>query len=103
MNDKEILDKMNKDENYRSDVLINFNFEMQLAQRICYTHKNKFSPQEYKLAVVSLEQENARLKDKVEKAFKVVDDKLTNLNLEYGVDNEFREEYDELYELLKEN
>lgn len=63
MNDKEILDKMNKDENYRSDVLINFNFEMQLAQRICYTHENKFSPQEYKLAVVSLEQENARLKD----------------------------------------
>ena len=103
MNDKEILEKMNKDENYRSDVLINFNFEMQLAQRICYVHENKFSPQEYKLAVVSLEQENARLKDKVERSFKIVDDKLTNLNLEYGVNYKFRAEYDELWEILKEN
>lgn len=50
-----------------------------------------------------LQQENARLKDKIEKLFKIVDDKLTNLNLEYGVDNEFREEYDEILEILKEN
>lgn len=50
-----------------------------------------------------LQQENARLKDKNEKAFKIVDDKLRNLNLEYGVNNEFREEYDELWEILKEN
>ena len=48
-----------------------------------------------------LQQENARLKDKIEKAFKIVDDKLTNLNLEFGVNNEFREEYDELWEILK--
>ena len=48
-----------------------------------------------------LKQENARLKDKIEKAFKIVDDKLTNLNLEFGVNNEFREEYDELWEILK--
>lgn len=50
-----------------------------------------------------LQQENARLKDKIKKSFKIVDDKLTNLNLEYGVNNEFREEYDELWEILKEN
>ena len=50
-----------------------------------------------------LQQENARLKDKNQKAFKIVDEKLTNLNLTYGVDNEFREEYDELWEILKEN
>ena len=49
------------------------------------------------------EQENARLKDKIERSFKIVDDKLTNLNLKYGINNEFREEYDELWELLKEN
>ena len=49
----------------------------------------------------NLQQENARLKDKIEKAFKIVDDKLRNINLEYGVDNEFREEYDELWEILK--
>ena len=55
------------------------------------------------LAYVSLQQENARLKDKIEKSFKIVDDKLTNLNLEYGINNEFREEYDELWEILKEN
>ena len=48
-----------------------------------------------------LEKENARLKDKIEKSFKIVDDKLTNLNLEFGVNNEFREEYDELWEILK--
>ena len=48
-----------------------------------------------------LKQENARLKDKIEKAFKIVDDKLRNINLEYGIDNEFREEYDELWEILK--
>lgn len=48
-----------------------------------------------------LKQENAQLKDKIEKAFKIVDYKLTNLNLEFGVDNEFREEYDELWEILK--
>lgn len=47
--------------------------------------------------------ENTRLKDKVEKAFKIVDDKLTNLILQYGVNNEFREEYDELWEILKED
>ena len=51
----------------------------------------------------NLQQENARLKYKIEKAFKIVDDKLTNLNLEFGVNNEFREEYDELWEILKEN
>jgi hypothetical protein len=50
-----------------------------------------------------LKQENARLKDKIERSFKIVDDKLTNLNLEYGINNEFREEYDELWEILKEN
>ena len=50
-----------------------------------------------------LKQENARLKDKIKKSFKIVDDKLTNLNLKYGVNNEFREEYDELWEILKEN
>jgi hypothetical protein len=50
-----------------------------------------------------LQQENARLKNKIKTAFEYVDDKLTNLNLEYGVDNEFREEYDELWEILKEN
>ena len=50
-----------------------------------------------------LQQQNARLKDKNQKAFKIVDEKLTNLNLTYGVDNEFREEYDELWEILKEN
>lgn len=55
------------------------------------------------LAYVGLQQENARLKDKIKKSFKIVDDKLTNLNLEYGVNNEFREEYDELWEILKEN
>ena len=48
-----------------------------------------------------LQQENEQLKDKIEKAFKIVDDKLRNINLEYGVDNEFREEYDELWEILK--
>ena len=48
-----------------------------------------------------LKQENEQLKDKIEKAFKIVDDKLTNLNLEFGVNNEFREEYDELWEILK--
>ena len=48
-----------------------------------------------------LQQENEQLKDKIEKAFKIVDDKLTNLNLEFGVNNEFREEYDELWEILK--
>ena len=78
MNDKEILDKMNKDENYRSDILINFNSEMQLAERICYTHENEFSPQEYKLAVVSLEQENARLKDKLTEIKKVIDGYMPN-------------------------
>ena len=49
----------------------------------------------------NLQQENTQLKDKIEKAFKIVDDKLRNINLEYGVDNEFREEYDELWEILK--
>ena len=53
--------------------------------------------------IEQLQQENARLKDKIERSFKIVDDKLTNLNLEYGVNNEFREEYDELWEILKEN
>lgn len=54
-------------------------------------------------SIVELQQENARLKDKIKKSFKIVDDKLTNLNLKYGVNNEFREEYDELWEILKEN
>ena len=53
------------------------------------------------LEIKQLQQENVRLKDKIEKAFKIVDDKLTNLNLEFGVNNEFREEYDELWEILK--
>ena len=48
-----------------------------------------------------LKQENIQFKDKIEKAFKIVDDKLTYLNLEFGVNNEFREEYDELWEILK--
>lgn len=56
-----------------------------------------------KQIIEELQQENARLKDKIERSFKIVDDKLTNLNLEYGINNEFREEYDELWELLKEN
>ena len=55
------------------------------------------------MLIDKLQQENARLKDKNQKAFKIVDEKITNLNLTYGVDNEFREEYDELWEILKEN
>ena len=55
------------------------------------------------LAIETILKENARLKDKNQKAFKIVDEKLTNLNLEYGINNEFREEYDELWEILKEN
>ena len=50
-----------------------------------------------------LEKENSRLKDKIEKAFKIVDDKLTNLNLEFGVNNEFREEYDKRYKVKKDD
>jgi hypothetical protein len=53
--------------------------------------------------ITNLQQENARLKNKIKTAFEYVDDKLTNLNLKYGVDNEFREEYNELWEILKEN
>lgn len=64
-------------------------------------YKNAY--EELKKLYERLEQENARLKDKIEKAFKIVDDKLTNLNLEYGINNEFREEYDELWKILKEN
>lgn len=41
------------------------------------------------------------LQNRIDKAFKIVDDKLTELNLRYGVNNEFREEYDELWEILK--
>lgn len=52
--------------------------------------------------IKQLQQENARLKEKNQKAFKIVDEKLTNLNLTYGVNNEFREEYDELWEILKD-
>lgn len=70
MNEKEIFNKMNEDKNYRSEVLVDLNVTMQLAERITYTTKNKISPQEYKLAVVSLEvelqdlqQENQKLKE----------------------------------------
>ena len=96
MNDKKILNKMNKDENYRSDVLINFNYEMQLAQRICYAPENKFSPQEYKLAVVSLEQENARLKDKLIEIKKVIDGYMPN-------EHAMCKAFDEIEFIIKEN
>lgn len=70
-------------------------------KRMYRIHKLEEKVHNQDLLVGSLRQENQQLKDKIEKAFKIVDDKLTNLNLEYGVNNEFREEYDELYELLK--
>ena len=49
----------------------------------------------YKLA-----KENKQLKEVIEEAFKYVDAKLTDLNLTYGINNEFRKEYDDLYEIL---
>lgn len=74
----------------------------ELINKIITYNYNNFG-NEFGDALVDLKQENARLKDKIKTAFEYVDDKLTNLNLNYGVDNEFREEYDELWEILKEN
>ena len=74
----------------------------ELINKIITYNYNNFG-NEFGDALVDLQKENARLKDKIKKSFKIVDDKLTNLNLEYGVNNEFREEYDELWEILKEN
>ena len=77
MNEEELLKVLNKEKSYTEEDLLLF--------------------------IYDLRKENARLKDKIEKSFKIVDNKLTNLNLEYGINNEFREEYDELWEILKEN
>lgn len=78
MYEDEILKKMNKDEKYRSDVLIDLNYSMQIAQRISCAPKGKKTPQEYKLAVVSLEQENAQLKDKLNEIKEVIDGYMPN-------------------------
>ena len=46
------------------------------------------------------QEEIERLNNIIKEAFKYVDDKLREINLHYGSDNEFREEWDYLYEIL---
>lgn len=52
------------------------------------------------LLLVESNKEVWELKEKIDKAIEYVDKKLTDFNLTYGVDNEFREEYDDLLEIL---
>lgn len=47
--------------------------------------------------------EKIKLKKRIDKAIDYVETKLRNVNLQYGIDNEFRQEYDELLEVLKGN
>lgn len=68
MNEKELFNKINEDKDYRSDILIDLNVQFQLLERYTYTEKNKISPKEYKLAVVSLEAENQELQQRIDKA-----------------------------------
>lgn len=46
--------------------------------------------------------ENQQLKDRIDKVIDYVETKLRDVNLQYGIDNEFRQEYDELLGMLKD-
>lgn len=67
-NEKELLEKMNNDKNYRSDVLIDLNVSLQFMEHYVDIPEGKISPREYKIAVVSLECENQELRQRINKA-----------------------------------
>ena len=47
-----------------------------------------------------LQQENQQLKSVIKEIREYINKKLTDVNLRYGVDNEFREEYDDLLQII---
>ena len=53
------------------------------------------------LYVEYLEKEKKHLQSVIDKVIELVNTKLRDVNLRYGIDNEFRKEYDELLEILR--
>jgi hypothetical protein len=52
------------------------------------------------IELIKLQQENNQLKEVIEEVREKVNKKLRDVNLTYGIDNEFREEYDDLLQIL---
>lgn len=48
----------------------------------------------------SFKEENTQLKSVIKEIREYINKKLTDVNLRYGVDNEFRQEYDDLLQIL---
>lgn len=79
-NEKELLDKMNKDKDYRSDILIDLNVTLQFMEHYTDVPKDKISPREYKIAVVSLECENQELRQRIDKAIEFIENSYYSKN-----------------------
>lgn len=94
-NEKELLDKMNKDKDYRSNILIDLNVTLQFMEHYTDIPEGKISPREYKIAVVSLECENQELRQRIDKAIEYLD----NLSFDGYCDGKYI--IKELLEILK--
>lgn len=111
MIEKEILDKMNKDKDYRTKILIDLNVALQQAQRVTaddYDEWKKFN--EYKIAVVSLEIERKKLENQLKQANEVKDEERRRKELiqkkrdKYKAkSNKLQQRIDEVIKYIKES
>lgn len=83
--EQELLEELSKDKIRRRDILINLNFYLQLAERITGNIENVRELQEFKIAVVSLENELDNKVKKIEKLIKEIK------NVFYNSDNHFED------------
>ena len=93
--DKEILTKMNEDKEYRSKVLINLNADLRHFHKMSAINEGQISPNDYKLAVVSLEIENKELQAKVDQLETNRDEAI-----EY-IKHSWRLKFDQVYDTSK--
>ena len=68
-NEKELLDKMNKNKDYRTKVLIDLNVALRQVQKVTADEYDEWEKlEEYKIAVVSLEIERKTLENQLKQA-----------------------------------
>lgn len=100
-NEKEILEKMNKDIDYRSKTLIDLNATLRIAERNSALNDDEYDKfKEYKIAVVSLEVENKQLKERINKAIEYIQGvyEMASYSMSFLLD---KENIEELEEILK--
>lgn len=85
----EYLNQLKFERNLLEDIVQNGEVSKEDKEFIDMTHRN-----------TELLEENTKLKSVIKEIREYINKKLTDVNLRYGVDNEFRQEYDDLLQII---